>query len=118
MLKPFSLLIPVCYSLSLSVLYISLHRYDNGQFFPSSEDADFDRVGLGKGRGFNVNIPWNGGKMGDSEYLAAFLTVVMPIARQVQTPAPSRESLSMVVRLDFWNSLERGRQTPVWESCQ
>ncbi|KAJ8371335.1 hypothetical protein SKAU_G00113630 [Synaphobranchus kaupii] len=65
-----------------SVLYISLHRYDNGQFFPSSKDADFDRVGLGKGRGFNVNIPWNGGKMGDSEYLAAFLMVVMPIARQ------------------------------------
>ncbi|XP_061113820.1 histone deacetylase 6 isoform X1 [Conger conger] len=65
-----------------SVLYISLHRYDNGLFFPSSYDADFDRVGQGKGRGFNVNIPWNGGKMGDSEYLAAFHTVVMPIARQ------------------------------------
>ncbi|XP_035237895.1 histone deacetylase 6 isoform X1 [Anguilla anguilla] len=65
-----------------SVLYISLHRYDNGMFFPSSEDADFDRVGRGKGRGFNVNIPWNGGKMGDSEYLAAFHMLVMPIARQ------------------------------------
>ncbi|KAI1893009.1 hypothetical protein AGOR_G00139390 [Albula goreensis] len=65
-----------------SVLYISLHRYDNGLFFPSSEDADCDRVGQGKGRGFNVNIPWSGGKMGDPEYLAAFHTVVMPIARQ------------------------------------
>ncbi|KAG9336040.1 hypothetical protein JZ751_003300 [Albula glossodonta] len=65
-----------------SVLYISLHRYDNGLFFPSSEDADCDRVGQGKGRGFNVNIPWSGGKMGDSEYLAACHTVVIPIARQ------------------------------------
>ncbi|KAJ8257781.1 hypothetical protein GJAV_G00189620 [Gymnothorax javanicus] len=65
-----------------SVLYISLHRYDNAQFYPRSEDADFDRVGQGKGRGFNVNIPWNGGKMGNPEYLAAFHTVVMPIARQ------------------------------------
>nr|XP_023691607.1 histone deacetylase 6 isoform X2 [Paramormyrops kingsleyae] len=65
-----------------SVLYISLHRYDNGLFFPSSDDADFDKVGRGKGRGFNVNIPWSGGKMGDSEYLAAFHAVVMPIARE------------------------------------
>ncbi|MBN3319402.1 HDAC6 deacetylase, partial [Atractosteus spatula] len=67
-----------------SVLYISLHRYDDGLFFPSSEDADCDRVGLGPGRGHNVNIPWSGGgaKMGDPEYLAAFHWVVMPIARQ------------------------------------
>uniref|UniRef100_A0A8C9QZC9 Protein deacetylase HDAC6 n=1 Tax=Scleropages formosus TaxID=113540 RepID=A0A8C9QZC9_SCLFO len=41
-----------------SVLYISLHRYDNGQIFPFSEDANYDRVGRGKGLGFNVNIPW------------------------------------------------------------
>ncbi|KAJ8393479.1 hypothetical protein AAFF_G00059520 [Aldrovandia affinis] len=65
-----------------SVLYISLHRYDDGHFFPYSEDGDYDRVGRGKGRGFNVNIPWSVGRMGDSEYLAAFHTVVMPIARQ------------------------------------
>ncbi|XP_018608525.1 histone deacetylase 6 isoform X2 [Scleropages formosus] len=65
-----------------SVLYISLHRYDNGQIFPFSEDANYDRVGRGKGLGFNVNIPWSGSKMGDSEYLAAFHMVVMPIARQ------------------------------------
>uniref|UniRef100_A0A8C9WGY2 Protein deacetylase HDAC6 n=1 Tax=Scleropages formosus TaxID=113540 RepID=A0A8C9WGY2_SCLFO len=60
-----------------SVLYISLHRYDNGQIFPFSEDANYDRVGRGKGLGFNVNIPWSGSKMGDSEYLAAFHMVVM-----------------------------------------
>ncbi|XP_062397348.1 histone deacetylase 6 [Sardina pilchardus] len=65
-----------------SVLYISLHRYEDGTFFPNSEDADYDKVGEGKGRGFNVNIPWNGGKMGDSEYLAAFHHIVMPIARE------------------------------------
>ncbi|XP_066436056.1 histone deacetylase 6 isoform X2 [Eleutherodactylus coqui] len=63
-----------------SVLYVSLHRYDNGLFFPSSEDAAHDRVGCGRGEGFNVNIPWNGGKMGDVEYLLAFHRIVMPIA--------------------------------------
>ncbi|KAM4696470.1 protein deacetylase HDAC6 [Rhinophrynus dorsalis] len=63
-----------------SVLYMSLHRYDDGLFFPNSEDASHDQVGIGKGEGFNVNIPWNGGKMGDPEYLTAFHRVVMPIA--------------------------------------
>ncbi|XP_056410464.1 histone deacetylase 6-like [Hyla sarda] len=63
-----------------SVLYVSLHRYDDGLFFPSSEDAAHDKVGSGRGEGFNVNIPWNGAKMGDVEYLLAFHRIVMPIA--------------------------------------
>ncbi|XP_041038416.1 histone deacetylase 4-like isoform X2 [Carcharodon carcharias] len=66
-----------------SVLYISLHRHDNGNFFPGSGAAD--EVGSGPGEGFNVNIAWSGGldpPMGDAEYLAAFRTVVMPIAQE------------------------------------
>lgn len=42
-----------------NVLYISVHRFDNGSFFPKSKDADYDVVGSGAGKGFNVNIPWN-----------------------------------------------------------
>ncbi|KAJ8260106.1 hypothetical protein GJAV_G00177130 [Gymnothorax javanicus] len=66
-----------------SVLYISLHRYDDGNFFPGS-GAPTD-VGSGEGEGYNVNVAWTGGldpPMGDAEYLAAFRTVVMPIARE------------------------------------
>ncbi|KAM9828612.1 histone deacetylase 6 isoform X2 [Syngnathus typhle] len=65
-----------------SVLYISLHRYDDGSFFPSSEDAASDRVGVAKGTGFNVNVAWSNGRMGDADYLAAFHHVVMPIATE------------------------------------
>uniref|UniRef100_A0A3B3BY58 Histone deacetylase 6 n=1 Tax=Oryzias melastigma TaxID=30732 RepID=A0A3B3BY58_ORYME len=65
-----------------SVLYISLHRYDNGTFFPSSEDAAPEKVGVAKGVGYNVNVAWSGGRMGDSDYLAAFHQVVMPIASE------------------------------------
>ncbi|KAF1390992.1 hypothetical protein PFLUV_G00063900 [Perca fluviatilis] len=65
-----------------SVLYVSLHRYDNGTFFPSSEDAAPDRVGVSKGAGYNVNVAWNSGRMGDSDYLAAFHSVIMPIATE------------------------------------
>lgn len=42
------------------------------------------QCGTGAGLGFNVNVAWSGGlspPMGDAEYLAAFRTVVMPIAK-------------------------------------
>ncbi|XP_048872627.1 histone deacetylase 7 isoform X3 [Brienomyrus brachyistius] len=66
-----------------SVLYISLHRYDDGNFFPGSGGPT--EVGSDAGEGFNVNVAWTGGldpPMGDAEYLAAFRTVVMPIAQE------------------------------------
>uniref|UniRef100_A0A8C8S2V7 Histone deacetylase n=1 Tax=Pelusios castaneus TaxID=367368 RepID=A0A8C8S2V7_9SAUR len=66
-----------------NVLYISLHRYDDGNFFPGSGAPD--EVGTGPGVGFNVNMAFTGGlepPMGDTEYLAAFRTVVMPIANE------------------------------------
>uniref|UniRef100_A0A1A8BSR9 Histone deacetylase n=2 Tax=Nothobranchius kadleci TaxID=1051664 RepID=A0A1A8BSR9_NOTKA len=66
-----------------SVLYISLHRYDDGNFFPGSGSPT--EVGSGAGEGFNVNVAWTGGldpPMGDAEYLAAFRSVVMPIAQE------------------------------------
>ncbi|XP_068213599.1 uncharacterized protein HDAC6 isoform X1 [Palaemon carinicauda] len=65
-----------------SVLYVSIHRYDDGLFFPSSEDANYDRVGKEAGEGFNINIPWNMSGMGDAEYISAMLQIVMPIAYQ------------------------------------
>ncbi|CAG7822287.1 unnamed protein product, partial [Allacma fusca] len=39
------------------VLYISIHRYDYGSFFPCSSDADSKCVGQNAGEGFTVNIP-------------------------------------------------------------
>ena len=65
---------------SPNVLYISLHRYDHGTFFPGRPDAGSNFVGSGKGEGFNVNIPWNGSGMGDTEYALAFYNIVLPIA--------------------------------------
>ncbi|XP_035627103.1 histone deacetylase 5-like isoform X2 [Oncorhynchus keta] len=66
-----------------NVLYVSMHRYDDGNFFPGSGAPE--EVGVGPGVGFNTNIAWTGGvepPMGDVEYLTAFRTVVMPIANE------------------------------------
>ncbi|XP_076670037.1 histone deacetylase 4 isoform X3 [Andrena cerasifolii] len=64
------------------VLYLSIHRHDEGNFFPGTGGPT--ECGAGEGLGYNVNIAWSGGlnpPMGDAEYLAAFRTIVMPIAK-------------------------------------
>ncbi|XP_073701220.1 histone deacetylase 4-like [Garra rufa] len=61
-----------------NVLYLSLHRYDDGNFFPGSGAPD--EVGIGPGMGFNVNMAFTGGlepPMGDADYLAAFRHTVL-----------------------------------------
>ncbi|MCO5593077.1 hypothetical protein L7F22_047083 [Adiantum nelumboides] len=65
-----------------NVLYISLHRYENGEFFPGGIGGADDQVGVGAGVGRNVNIPWPDSGMGDGDYLAAFQRIVMPIAHE------------------------------------
>ncbi|NWT68643.1 HDA10 deacetylase, partial [Prunella himalayana] len=63
-----------------SVLYFSWHRYEHQEFWPSLKESDYDAVGLGKGKGFNINLPWNKVGMGNSDYLAAFFHVLLPMA--------------------------------------
>lgn len=64
-------------------MYLSLHRHDDGNFFPGTGGST--ECGNGAGSGYNVNIAWSGGlspPLGDAEYLAAFRTIVMPIAKE------------------------------------
>ncbi|KAL0956532.1 hypothetical protein HGRIS_002673 [Hohenbuehelia grisea] len=65
-----------------SILYISLHRYENGRFYPSSTFGGMESCGEGAGLGYSVNIPWPEAGMGDADYLLAFQHVVMPIAME------------------------------------
>jgi histone deacetylase 6 len=61
-------------------LFISLHRYDDGMYYPTNAESNYDCIGGDKAKGFTVNIPWNQPVGGDAEYVAAFLRLVMPIA--------------------------------------
>ncbi|XP_006016575.1 histone deacetylase 10 isoform X1 [Alligator sinensis] len=63
-----------------SVLYFSWHRYEHQQFWPMLRESDYDAIGQGKGKGFNINVPWNKIGMGNSDYLAAFFHVLLPLA--------------------------------------
>ena len=41
------------------MLYFSIHRYEHGEFWPNLREGDYDHVGEGKGRGYNINVPIN-----------------------------------------------------------
>ncbi|KAF1997240.1 hypothetical protein P154DRAFT_579163 [Amniculicola lignicola CBS 123094] len=65
-----------------NVLYISLHVFKGGSFYPSLPDGDYMYCGDAPGVGRNVNIPWPDHGMGDAEYIYAFQEVVMPVATE------------------------------------
>ncbi|XP_063301144.1 polyamine deacetylase HDAC10 [Pelobates fuscus] len=63
-----------------SVLYFSWHRYEHKIFWPNLTESDYDCVGKGQGTGFNINLPWNKIGIGNADYIAAFLHVLLPLA--------------------------------------
>ncbi|KAI7875704.1 hypothetical protein K492DRAFT_173140 [Lichtheimia hyalospora FSU 10163] len=68
-----------------NVLYISIHRWDDGHFYPFTGAPD--ECGQDQGIGRNVNISLSETKdkpkpMGDTEFIAAMHHIVTPIARQ------------------------------------
>lgn len=66
------------------VLYISLHRFELGKYYPGTINGQYDQTGEGKGEGYNCNITWPVGNVGDAEYMWAFEQIVMPMSREFQ----------------------------------
>ena len=62
------------------VFYISIHRYENGSFWPELIESNYNWVGLEEGKGFNCNIPLNEIQVNDREYLAIFHNLILPLA--------------------------------------
>jgi histone deacetylase 6 len=56
---------------------MSLHRHP---FYPYT--GSHLNIGLEKGKGYSVNIPWPGPGYSDSDYALAFLNVILPILTQ------------------------------------
>jgi acetoin utilization deacetylase AcuC-like enzyme len=86
-----------------NVLFVSLHRYDHGTFYPVEDETEVrgipEFIGRGRGKGATINIAWNTrrvdrrgrrsssssdgaytGGIGDVDYLAAFDKIVVPAA--------------------------------------
>lgn len=41
-----------------SVLYISIHRFDHGKFYPGPA-GKHEKIGESQGKGFNIQFPFN-----------------------------------------------------------
>jgi histone deacetylase 6 len=54
-------------------------RFDFGDFYPCEEDASYHFIGEEPGRGYNINVPWEQGKCGDADYIAAWDQILLPI---------------------------------------
>ncbi len=67
-----------------SILYFSVHRHDNGNFYPIGNSGSPEQIGKGLGAGFSVNVGWPRDGMGDAEYLSCFYNIVLPIAHQFE----------------------------------
>lgn len=61
-----------------SILYFSTHQYP---YYPGT--GDFGEAGIGKGRGFTVNVPLPVG-CGDGEYAAVYEKILKPVALEYQ----------------------------------
>uniref|UniRef100_A0A0K8RID6 Putative histone deacetylase hdac6 protein n=1 Tax=Ixodes ricinus TaxID=34613 RepID=A0A0K8RID6_IXORI len=66
------------------VLYLSVHRYEHGEFWPELRESNFNYVGKGEGAGHNINIPLNKVGMGNADYMAIFNNIVLPVAYEYQ----------------------------------
>ncbi|AQZ14349.1 HDA1 (YNL021W) [Zygosaccharomyces parabailii] len=64
------------------VLYVSLHRFELGKYYPGTINGQYDQAGEGEGEGFNCNITWPVAGVGDAEYMLAFEQIVMPMGRE------------------------------------
>lgn len=62
------------------VLYFSIHRYEHGAYWPELRESNYDYVGKGEGEGFNINVPLNKKGLGNSDYLAIFNNILLPVA--------------------------------------
>jgi histone deacetylase 4/5 len=39
-------------------------------------------IGEGDGAGYNINVPWENGRCGDADYLAAWDHILLPVAKE------------------------------------
>ena len=65
------------------VIYFSIHRYENGEFWPNLRESNFHFVGDDLGQGYNFNVPLNKVGMTNADYLAIFQQILLPMAYEV-----------------------------------
>ena len=81
-------------------MYFSIHRFENGDFWPNLRESSFDYIGEEAGTGYNINVPLNETGMGDAEYMAIFQQILLPVAYEVRVTRGK-------TRAEFYNKVLR-----------
>lgn len=63
-----------------NVLYVSIHRYEKGKYWPELIESNFNFTGQGAGKGFNLNFPLNETGCNDADFLLMWFNVILPVA--------------------------------------
>jgi len=69
---------------SPEITYLSIHRYEDGNYWPHLRSSDYNFLGTGRGVGHNINIPINENGGTHHDYLYILFTIVLPIARELR----------------------------------
>lgn len=63
-----------------NVLYVSIHRYERGKYWPELIESNFNFTGQGAGKGYNLNFPLNETGCNDADFLLMWFNVILPVA--------------------------------------
>lgn len=63
-----------------NVLYVSIHRYEKGKYWPELIESNFNFTGQGAGKGYNMNFPLNETGCNDADFLLMWFNVILPVA--------------------------------------
>jgi histone deacetylase 6 len=72
------------------VLYISIHRFDKGEYYPHKQDGNPMSTGEDKGEGYSVNVAWNHpsvdtkSTIGDKEYKFVWNNLLYGIIKEFE----------------------------------
>ncbi|OQR72538.1 histone deacetylase 6-like [Tropilaelaps mercedesae] len=64
------------------VLYFSIHRYEEGNFWPELRESNWDYIGEGSGTGYNINVPLNKTGMENWDYAEILHQILLPVASE------------------------------------
>lgn len=69
-----------------SILFISIHRWEDGRFYPCNDTGYADQVGAKDGEGYNILFPIDREQLNepisDKDYIYACETVFFPIIKK------------------------------------
>jgi len=69
-----------------NILFISLHRWDNGSFYPGGDLPSIENIGEGSGKGLKIHVPWcmynDSKKIGTHDYIYMLERILFPICEE------------------------------------